>query len=320
VTAELNNALLGVDVRARRVVHTIDIGGAAHWVVAHPDGRRLYASCKQTPNVAVVDLATRRVSGQITIPNRCEGMALAADGEYLYVASHAEPEVNVIDTRSDRLVKSLRFEGAGAGLPQLRRARLSPDRRWLLLSSSKDQTVAVFRLPSLEQTALIAVGRAPMGFAFPDAPDRALLCNHDDGAVSVLDLANGAIESSFASGNGCEYADYFTAQRRCLDRAKIAILVPTAPGRHKAARGRGNATQFDGVSGGRDRAHFFCDCGVGATISGQADSLGHRRRPRFDGAYPRPALYRCLGPAGGGRGTRRWRRHAVGRGGGEGAA
>lgn len=211
VTAELNHALLGVDVRARRVVQSIDLGGAAHWVVAHPDGRRLYASCKQTPNVAVVDLATHRVSGQIMVPNRCEGMAMASDGEYLYVASHAEPEVNVIDTRSDRVVKSLRFEGAGAGLPQLRRARLSPDRRWLLLSSSRDRTVAVFRLPSLEQTALIAVGRAPMGFAFPQAPDRALLCNHDDGVVSVLDLAGGTIESSFATGNGCEYADYYAA-------------------------------------------------------------------------------------------------------------
>lgn len=211
VTAELNNALLGIDVRARKVVHTIDIGGAAHWVVAHPDGRRLYASCKQTPNVAVVDLTTHRVSGQITITNRCEGMALAADGEYLYVASHVAPEINVIDTKSDRVVKSLRFEGAGADFPQLRRARVSPDRRWLLVSSSKDRNVAVFRLPSLEQTALIAVGKAPMGFAFPQTTDCALICNHDDGVVSVLDLANGTVSASFTTGNGCEYAEYYAA-------------------------------------------------------------------------------------------------------------
>lgn len=211
VTSELSKALIGVDVRARKVVHTIDVGGAAHWVVTHPDGRRLYAACKQTPNVAVIDLATRRVSGQITIPNSCEGMAMAADGEYLYVVSHVAPEINVIDTCGDRLVKSLRFEGAGDDLAQLRRARLSPDRRWLLVSSSKDRTVAVFRLPSLEQTALIAVGKAPMGFAFPETADRALICNHDDGIVMALDLANGAIDGSFATGDGCEYAEYFAA-------------------------------------------------------------------------------------------------------------
>jgi len=159
----------------------------------------------------VIDLATCRVSGQITIPNRCEGMAMAADGEYLYVASHSAPEINVIDTRGDRLVKSLRFEGAGADFPQLRRARLSPDRRWLLVSSSKDRAVAVFRLPSLEQTALIAVGNAPMGFAFPDAPDRALVCNHDDGVVCELDLANGVAGATFVTGKGCEYAEYYAA-------------------------------------------------------------------------------------------------------------
>jgi len=211
VTAELDNALFAIDVRARKVVHVIDIGGAAHWVLAHPDGRRLYASCKQTPNIAVVDLVTRRVCGQITISNRCEGIAMAADGEFLYVASHVAPEVNVIDTRGDRLIKSLRFEGAGPDSPQLRRVRLSPDRRWLLVSSSKDRTVAVFRLPALEQTALIAVGNAPMGFAFPDAADRALICNHDDGVVTELDLANGVAGTGFSTGQGCEYAEYYAA-------------------------------------------------------------------------------------------------------------
>ena len=49
-----------------------------------------------------------------------------------------------------------------------------------------------------------------MGFAFPQEADRALVCNHDDGMVSTLDLAGGAIIDSFATGNGCEYAEFFT--------------------------------------------------------------------------------------------------------------
>ena len=34
VTVELNNAILGIDVRARKVVKAIDIAGAAHWLAA----------------------------------------------------------------------------------------------------------------------------------------------------------------------------------------------------------------------------------------------------------------------------------------------
>jgi len=209
VTAELNNAIVGIDVTRRKVAATIDTGGAAHWLTVSPDGRRAYVSHKQTPCLAVVDLLKRRVTGQVDIPNRCEGVALSQDGERLYVASHTAAELNVIDTRSERLIRSIRIEGGGEDQTQLRRVRISPDERWLLFSSHVDGKVAIFSLPGLEQTALIPVGKAPMGFGFPADADRALVCNHDDGIVSVLDLAAGTITASFATGNGCEFVEYY---------------------------------------------------------------------------------------------------------------
>jgi hypothetical protein len=48
-----------------------------------------------------------------------------------------------------------------------------------------------------------------MGFGFPATPDRALVCNHDDGVVSVPDLAAGRVAASFATGNGCEFVEYY---------------------------------------------------------------------------------------------------------------
>lgn len=209
VTAELSNAIVGIDVARRAVVAAIDTGGAAHWLTLASDGRRAYVSHKQTPSLAIVDLLKRRVTGQVDIPNRCEGLVLSKDGERLYVASHAARELNVIDTKSEKVIRRVRIEGGGEDRTQLRRVRVSPDERWLLFSSHVDGDVAVFSLPDLEQTALVKVGKAPMGFGFPPATDRALVCNHDDGVVSVLDLAAGAITSSFATGNGCEFVEYY---------------------------------------------------------------------------------------------------------------
>ena len=209
VTAELNNAILGIDVIRRKVLAAIDIGGAAHWLTLSPDGKRAYASHKQMPCLGIIDLLNRRVGGQVNIPNRCEGVALSKDGARLYVASHAAPELNVIDTRSDKLIESIRIEGGGADRTQLRRVRISPDERWLLFSSHLDGNVAIFSLPDLEQTALVKVGKAPMGFGFPAAADRALVCNHDDGVVSMLDLAAGTVTASFTTGNGCEFVEYY---------------------------------------------------------------------------------------------------------------
>ncbi len=209
VTAELNNAILGIDVARRKVVAAIDIGGAAHWLTLSSDGRRAYVSHKQTSCLGIIDLLARRVVGQVDIPNRCEGLALSSDGMRLYVASHSAPELNVIDTRSDKLIKRQRVEGGSEDRNQLRRVRISPDQRWLLFSSHADGNVAVFRLPDLQQTALIKVGKAPMGFGFPGQPDRALVCNHDDGVVSQLDLASGQVSSDFATGSGCEFVEYY---------------------------------------------------------------------------------------------------------------
>ena len=209
VTAELSNAILGIDVGRRKVAAAIDTGGAAHWLTVSPDGRRAYVSHKQTPRLAIVDLLGRRVAGQVDIPNRCEGVALSKDGERLYVASHTIAELNVIDTRREKLIRSIRIEGGGEDRTQLRRVRVSPDERWLLFSSHLDCNVAIFRLPDLEQTALVKVGKAPMGFGFPAVADRALVCNHDDGVVSVLDLSAGTVAGSFASGDGCEFVEYY---------------------------------------------------------------------------------------------------------------
>jgi len=47
------------------------------------------------------------------------------------------------------------------------------------------------------------------GFAFSVVPDRALVCNHDDGMVTELDLVNGVAGSNFVTGKGCEYAEYY---------------------------------------------------------------------------------------------------------------
>ncbi len=209
VTAELNNAILGIDVAQRKVVAAIDIGGAAHWLTLSPDGTRAYASHKQTPCLGIIDLVKRRVTGQVTIPNRCEGVALSKDGARLYVASHAAAELNVIDTRNDKLIQSIRIQRTGEDKTQLRRVRISPDERWLLFSSHQDGEVAVFKLPDLDQTALIKSGKAPMGFGFSAEPDCALVCNHDDGVVSRLDLATGTVSGSFATGNGCEFVAYY---------------------------------------------------------------------------------------------------------------
>lgn len=209
VTGELNRMVLAVDFGARRIVRRIDIGGAAHWLTINPAARMLYASNKATDRLAMISLDDSRPRDGIEIPNLCEGLAIAPEINRLFVASHAEAAVNVIDTAANKLISVVSVTGRPENHPQLRRIGISPDRRFLLISSQMDRNVAMFRLPDLTQLGLIPVGQAPMGFGFPDQPGAALVCNHDDGTVYRLDLEAGSISGQFATGLGCEFITYY---------------------------------------------------------------------------------------------------------------
>ena len=208
VTAEIDKALLGIDVESQQVVAEIKTGRAAHWLAAGPRSERLYLSKKTSTALGVVDLFSRKLLRQIDVPGGCEGLALSADAGRLYVACHEAAQLHMVDTRSDKIVKSVRVEGSKSGGGQLRRVRLTPDERWMLMSSHQDGEVAIFSLPDMRQVGLVAVGRGSMGFAFADDHDRTLVCVHDDAMVATLDLPSGKVVSSFITGAGCEYAQY----------------------------------------------------------------------------------------------------------------
>ena len=110
--------------------------------MSHATGK-IFASLKATDSVAVVDRDRRKPLDRIHIPHRAEGLALAPDGETLYVVAHQKAEFHVIDARSHRLRATVTIEGAPGTVNQLRRVRISPDGRYLLLSSTYDRHAAI---------------------------------------------------------------------------------------------------------------------------------------------------------------------------------
>ena len=208
VTGERDKAVGAIDPVQRRVVASVATGAAAHWLDVDPRGGLVYLANKGTTALGILDLHARRVVQQLDVPGGCEGLTLSTDKRWLFVASHETAQVYMVDVRTSRIVRSVSVRaGVGHGC-QLRRVRTSPDDRWLLMSSHQDGEVAIFSLPDLVQTGLVQVGRGPMGFAFPGAGGEALVCVHDDSRIARLDLKSGQVLSSFATGEGCEYAQF----------------------------------------------------------------------------------------------------------------
>jgi len=203
-TAELGNAVLAIDPPAGKV-ERIDVGGAPHWIAVSHANSKLFASFKTTETVAVLDTNTHRVAGTLPVPHGAEGIAVTPDGETLFVCAHRKGVVHVFDTFKLQHFRTLDIVGAPGEANQLRRVRVSPDGRFVCVSSHVDNYAAIYDAATLDQIAGFPTPKAPMGFGFAADGRHAYLCCHDAAVMLEFELTSGTITRQVATAAGCEF-------------------------------------------------------------------------------------------------------------------
>jgi DNA-binding beta-propeller fold protein YncE len=203
-TAELGESVLAIDPGAGTFTR-IPIGGAPHWIAVSHTNRKLFASFKTKETVAVLDTDTHRLAGTIAIPHGAEGVAVSPDGETLFVCAHHKGVVHVFDTHTHAHVKTLAIDGAPGAARQLRRVRVSPDGKYVCVSSHVDCFAAVYEAATLKQIAGFATPKAPMGFGFAADGAHAYLCCHDAAVMLEFEMATGRITRQVGTAAGCEF-------------------------------------------------------------------------------------------------------------------
>jgi len=201
-SGELGNAVLAID-PATDTVQRIDVGATAHWVaISHATGK-VFVSVKRD-DVVVVDTEKHTVLDRIALPHVVEGLAISPGGDTLYVCAQDAAEFYVIDARSHALRRTVAIDGADGARPQMRRVRVSPDSRHVVVSSNQDAHAAIYDA-GLNQIASIATKKSPMGFGFAPDGRHGYLCCHDDAVVFEFELASGRVTRTFPTAAGCEF-------------------------------------------------------------------------------------------------------------------
>jgi DNA-binding beta-propeller fold protein YncE len=206
---DLSRRLLVIDPKARKVTASIDIEGQGHWLAVLPDGSKAYTANKQDRLfVSVIDLKARKMTGRIEMPNGTQGIGMSLDGTRVVAADYAEPNIRVIDTATDRVIDVVKLDGVKGGGPF--RLQYSPDGSRLLTTTIGVNLLNVFDAANLRGTQLVVpVGHDPFGVAFTSDSKTALVSNHGDGTISVVDVASGKVTSSFTAGTGIETLSYY---------------------------------------------------------------------------------------------------------------
>jgi len=202
-SGELGNAVLAID-PATDTVTPIEVGSTAHWLAVSHATAKVFVSVKQDYAV-VIEQARRIVIDRIKLPHVIEGLAIAPDGGTLYCAAQGAAELYVIDARTHALLRTVPIDGADASRRQMRRVRVSPDNRYIVVSSNQDAHAAIFLVDGLKQIASFPTKKSPMGMGFAPGGTLGYLCCHDDAEVFEFELATGRVTRTFPTAAGCEF-------------------------------------------------------------------------------------------------------------------
>ena len=202
-SGELGNAVLVIDPTADKV-HKIDVGSTAHWLaISHATGK-VFVSVKQDW-LAVIDRACRTVIDRIKLPHVVEGLAVSPDGATLYCCAQSAAEFYVINAKSHAVKRTVPIGGADGSRRQMRRVRVSPDSKHVVVSSNQDNRAAIYEAADLKQIADFPTRKSPMGFGFAPDGQHAYICCHDDNEVWEFELSTGKLARSFSTAAGCEF-------------------------------------------------------------------------------------------------------------------
>ena len=208
VTCDLSRKLLVIDPKARSIQAAIDTEGTGHWVAILPDGSKAYIANKNDkPFISVIDLKTRKMIGRVPAPNGTQGITASPDGKRVLAMDYTDPAVIVIDSATDTVLDKVQLaENQRGGF----KARYTPDGSKILTMSDNGSYVNILNPADLHgvQKVLI-VGKDPMGFAFSPDGRRALVSNHGDGSVSVIDLEHARVVANFHAGTGIETLAFY---------------------------------------------------------------------------------------------------------------
>jgi len=207
-TCDLSRKLLVIDTKTGKIQSAIDTDGTGHWAAVLPDGSKAYVANKNDRLfVSVIDLKARKMVGQVPMPKGTQGITASPDGKRVLAIDYSDPKFYVIDTATDKIIDTVSVEKNTTG-PF--RARYSPDGSVLITANHVNALANIFDANNLHATQkTVPVGQQAFGIAFSADGKTALVSNHGDGTITVIDVPKNQVVKTFTAGTGIETLAYF---------------------------------------------------------------------------------------------------------------
>jgi YVTN family beta-propeller protein len=207
-SCDLSRKFLVIDPKSGSIQAAIDTEGTGHWTAVLPDGSKAYVANKNDRMfVSVIDLKARKMIGRVPMPKGTQGITASPDGKRVLAIDFTDPQFYVIDTATDKIIDTVVVEKNTIG-PF--RARYSPDGTMLITVNHMNALANIFDARNLHAPQkTLTVGQQAFGIAYSADGKTALVSNHGDGTISVIDLVKKEVVKSFTAGTGIETLAYY---------------------------------------------------------------------------------------------------------------
>lgn len=183
-------SIIELDSETGKILKTYPTNQQGSWFVEiTPDERKIYTPNLEGKSVSVIDLATGRVK-VIPFEHAVYGIDITPDGKKIWVSGG---DLAVIDTTRDEVIARIKTSEAETG-----RIRLTSDGQRLVVALSKK--LAVFDVKTRRLINETELSSSPKVLTVSGDNRRALLTNPDDNSVSVVDIVNGKLLTTFQTG------------------------------------------------------------------------------------------------------------------------
>jgi YVTN family beta-propeller protein len=207
-TCDLSRKFLIIDPKTRTITAAIDTEGTGHWIAVLPDGSKAYVANKNDrPFVSVIDIKAHKMTGKVPMPNGTQGITVSPDGTRVLAVDYKDPKFVVIDTKTDQVIDTVAIEKNMRGPFRI---KYSPNGLKLVTCDDQEGLANILSTRDLHgPQQVLTVGKTPFGIAFSADSKTALVSNHGDGTISVIDLPNSKVVKTFKAGTGIETLSYY---------------------------------------------------------------------------------------------------------------
>ena len=146
VTTKENNSLYVVDLKTKKILHTVALGAEAYTCQLSPDKKELYISVWGGGKILVYNTGTNKIRSEIKVGSNPNDFCMSKNGKFLFVANANDNSVSVINIKTGKVLETLNtalYPDAPSG-STTNGVALSADEKTLYIANADNNCLSVF--------------------------------------------------------------------------------------------------------------------------------------------------------------------------------